>query len=354
MYILMPRIPGSTTAKGYEQWIPLFSLSCGTGRKIETAPGRVNDRIYSDALGIEMEIIKPIDQSSPLLFNEVCGGPAIPEVKIDLCHSSTDGFVMYMQYILSNVIVSGYHAHINETHGSYELITLNYTDVEMSLIPQDVSGQPESPVRACAQVGCRANSATYIRKKILAKTPEGFYLLVATVYGETAGVQHGSRAAWKAVGSVIMNRIHKGTWHHYLTSDQIIEHTGFDAFTDPKKIDWNHVNFNNHHIRRHQQFLKAWAALNQQKINNQEAMTKGEITILNNMKVTLENIYNGQTITPANYYYSPRSMHGKVPSFLAPLKNPEQYRVFIPGIHEYDFKFYAIPAKVERSAGENK
>ena len=76
--MLMPRIPGSTTAKGYEQWIPLFSLSCGAGRKIETASGRVNDRIHLDALGVEMEIIKPIDQSSPLLFSEVCGGPAIP------------------------------------------------------------------------------------------------------------------------------------------------------------------------------------------------------------------------------------------------------------------------------------
>ena len=209
MYMLMSRIPGSTTAKGYEQWIPLFSLNYGVGRKIETVPGRVSDRVHSDALGTEMEIIKPVDQSSPLLFSQVCGGSAIPEVKIDMCHSSTDGFVMYLQYILSNVLVSGYHLHV-DADGHYESVTLNYTDVEMSLIPQDTSSQPESPIRIRMQVGCWPSLATHIQRKIQAKTAEGFNLFVATVYGEAAGVHHAYEAAWRAVGSVIINRIHSG------------------------------------------------------------------------------------------------------------------------------------------------
>ncbi|MBS0351636.1 MAG: type VI secretion system tube protein Hcp [Proteobacteria bacterium] len=127
MDMLIPKIEGPITANGYQKWIPLFSLNCGVGRKIETAPGRVSDRIHSDALGTEMEIIKPIDQSSPLLFSEACGGPAISKVKIDMCHSSTDGLTMYLQYILSNVLVSGYHLHV-DAESTYELITLNYTD----------------------------------------------------------------------------------------------------------------------------------------------------------------------------------------------------------------------------------
>ncbi|MBS0351470.1 MAG: type VI secretion system tube protein Hcp [Proteobacteria bacterium] len=229
MYMLMPKIPGSTTAKGDEQWISLFSLSCDAGRKIETAPGRVNDRIHSDALGSEMEIFKPIDQSSPLLFSEACGGSAIPQVKIDICHSSTDGFVMYMQYILSHVMVSSYHAHIDEVDGHYELITLNYTDVEMSLIPQDASGQLESPIKAQAQVGCWPHLATFIAQKIRAKTSDGFNLFVATVYGEAGGVHYGREAAWRAIGSVIINRINSGIWRRYYSSDDIIKHTGFNA-----------------------------------------------------------------------------------------------------------------------------
>lgn len=349
MYMLMPRIPSSTTAKGYEQWIPLFSLNCGAGRKIETAPGRVSDRIRSDALGTEMEIIKPIDQASPLLFSEVCGGPAIPEVTIDMCHSSTDGFVMYLQYVLSNVFVSAYQAHI-DAHGHYELITLNYTDVEMSFIPQD-SSNLQSPIRARAQVGCWPDLATYIRRKIQAKTPDGFNLFVATVYGEASGVHHGCEAAWRAVSSVIINRINKGIWHRYHTSDDIIKHTDFNAYLNPNKINWDQVNFKSHYIRNHQQFLKAWATLHHdQKINNHNAMTTPERTLLRKMQLALLDIYNGHPITQANYYYSPRSMSGKHPSFLSHLENPEQYKVSVPGVHDYDFKFYYIPSKVERTA----
>ncbi len=349
MYMLMPKIPSATTAKGYQQWIPLFSLDCGVGRKIETAPGRVSDRIHSDALGMEMEIIKPIDQSSPLLFSEVCGGPAIPEVKVDMCHSSTDGFIVYLQYILSNVLVSGYHLHVDEG-SQYELITLNYTNIEMSFIPENASDQ--SPIRAQAQVGCWPSLATHIRRKILARTPEGFNLLVATVYGEAGGTHHGHETAWRAVGSVIMNRVNKGIWHHYHTSNDIIRHTGFNAYMNPNKINWDKVNFNNHYIRNHQQFLKAWATLHAQGINHHPAMTRQEENTLTRIKTALRDIYQGHPSTKANYYYSPRSMPGKQPSFLSHLKNPEQYKVAVPGVLEHDFKFYFIPAHVERAAGK--
>ena len=78
-------------------------------------------------------------------------------------------------------------------------------------------------------------------------------------------------------------------------------------------------------------------------------MTTPERTQLRKMELALLDVYHGHPITNANYYYSPRAMHGKQPSFLASLENPEQYKVSIPGIQENDFKFYYIPAHVERS-----
>ncbi|MBS0351665.1 MAG: hypothetical protein JSR33_10875 [Proteobacteria bacterium] len=111
---------------------------------------------------------------------------------------------------------------------------------------------------------------------------------------------------------------------------------------------------NSHHIRNHQQFLKAWATLHNQKINHHGALTSKEDKILREMRNVLRDIYSGHPITKANYYYSPRSMPGRQPSFLSPLKNPEQYKVSVPGILEHDFKFYFIPASVERAAGKKK
>ncbi|MBS0351250.1 MAG: hypothetical protein JSR33_08715 [Proteobacteria bacterium] len=74
----------------------------------------------------------------------------------------------------------------------------------MSLIPQEPSGQLESPIRARAQVGCWPDLSTYIKRKIQTKTPEGFNLFVATVYGEAGGVHNSRETAWRAIGSVII------------------------------------------------------------------------------------------------------------------------------------------------------
>lgn len=354
IYMSMPGIPGSTTAQGYNKWIPLSSLDCGVGRIIETAPGRVVDRIRSNALGTEMEITKSVDQTSPLLFIQACGGEAVPKVQIDVCYATTDGLIAYLQYILSNVLVSEYYASLDADGGNFEFVALNYTDIEISFIPQNALNEG-SPTRAQAQVGCRPSQSTHIRRQIQARTSEGFNLFVATVYGEMVGVKHAPTLVWQAVGSVIMNRVNTGIWHRYKTTDAIIAHTGFDAYTNPNRINWDNVNFNSHSVRNHQQFLKAWAALHHIPINHRNALVANEFDILTAIRTQLEDIYyKSKVITPANYYYSPRAMLGKLPSFLNHVDNPKQYQVFIPGIDENEIKLYYIPTKIERKAGRKK
>ncbi|MBS0351722.1 MAG: hypothetical protein JSR33_11170, partial [Proteobacteria bacterium] len=203
--------------------------------------------------------------------------------------------------------------------------------------------------------GCQPSLATHVRRQIQARTPEGFRLFVATIYGEMAGVHRSPELAWKAAGSVIMNRVHTGIWHRYKTTDEIIAHTGFDAYANPDKINWNHVNLHSSFMKHHQQFLKAWATLHQQKMNSHLAMNPDERKLLDHMRLTLEDIYyKNKTITTANYYYSPRGMHGKTPSFLIGIDKPEQYQVKIAGLNEKDITLYDIPSKIERKAGRER
>ena len=69
------------------------------------------------------------------------------------------------------------------------------------------------------------------------------------------------------------------------------------------------------------------------------------------MKALLKPIYYKQkTVTKANYYYSPKGMHGKTPSFLVSLVNPEQYRVYLAGLNDNELKLYNMPARAERRA----
>lgn len=54
-------------------------------------------------------------------------------------------------------------------------------------------------------------------------------VFAATIYGEAANC---SLESWKAIASVIMNRMGKREWRRFRTISEIINFTGFDAFTD--------------------------------------------------------------------------------------------------------------------------
>ena len=62
--------------------------------------------------------------------------------------------------------------------------------------------------------------------------------------------------------------------------------------------------------------------------------------------------YKGKRVTKANYYYSPRGMFGKTPSFLVGVVNPEQYRQKMAGLDENEIILYFIPPEVERRIGK--
>lgn len=328
-------------------------MNWGVERIIETPSGNVIDRIRSNSSGIEMEIIKPMDQVSPLLFAHVWGGKAIPEVQIHACYASVDSFIPYLQCTLSNVMVSEYSAHV-DAESALELIALNYTDIENSYTEYDSQGLPDSSNRAQGQIGSKPSLFASTRKQIQARTKEGFELFVAVVYGEMAGARGSPEKAWEAVGSVIINRVGTNVWHRHHTVEYIIENTGFDEYVDPKRIkNWN----NNKHffdtppVLKHEQFIKAWAYFHSQKINNAPALNLTEQDVLIRMKTLLEPIYyKRKTVTKANYYYSPKGMHGKTTSFLVNLVNPEQYRVYLAGLNDNELKLYNIPAKAERRA----
>lgn len=57
---------------------------------------------------------------------------------------------------------------------------------------------------------------------------EELRVFLATIYGEAAG---SSPAAWKAIASVILNRVGVREWRKHKTPLAVIANTGFDAFT---------------------------------------------------------------------------------------------------------------------------
>jgi|GEM_PF-596194 len=349
IYMRIPGLAGSVTATGYQNWDELDAFALGAGRLITTTPGNVHNRVRSSTQATEMLLIKSLNQTSPLLFTKACGGRAIDEIKIDVCQTA-DALNPYAQYTLHNVIISSYGVMAEKDQIPLEWLGLNFTELEIRYSPYDEKHQLNSHQSVKAKMGSKRSLAVNLCRSVQDPSPEGFNLFVATVYGEVGGVRNPPEATWKAVGSVIINRVQQGIWRHRLNTASVIEHTGFDAYMDPCNINWDRLNLQDPHVRNHQQFLKAWAYLNDQQINHHIAMDKTENKKLFFLKHTLHDVYYRKAATTtANYYYSPASMYGRLPEFLKYLNNYDQYKVIVPGTHESEIKFYAIPADVEKS-----
>ena len=91
-----------------------------------------------------------MDKASPKLFEESCTGTSLGDVTIHACRTS-DGLDEYLEYKLSNVIVSHYDvsaADNGENDDLLETVHLNFTKVQMKYIPRNANNQSESPIIA--------------------------------------------------------------------------------------------------------------------------------------------------------------------------------------------------------------
>ena len=155
-YMLIDGVNGSVTDKTYKGWIPLELLLFTLNRPVSMQVGQSYDRIRGDATASEFVITKPLDQSTPFIFKEVCTGKATPKVTIEF--SQTAG--TYLQYVLNNVIFSGYaiqspsdNNRVNGLTKAMEFITLSYSSVGITYTPYDERNKPLSPIREELNIG---------------------------------------------------------------------------------------------------------------------------------------------------------------------------------------------------------
>ncbi len=152
---------------------------------------------------------------------------------------------------------------------------------------------------------------------------EEFRLFVSTVYGEAG---NSSETSWKAIAWVMKNRIGKLEWAKFRTIKEIIEKTGFDAYT-----------------QRTKQFEKSYMYLANRK-------TAAPDSTIESIIYALEGIYNG-TDSDITYgavlYYSPKAqvnLHKKKPNMYneKPSWNFDRIEeVTVKGLLATDdFKFY--------------
>ncbi len=128
-------IPGVTGESGDKQtWVELDSFSWGmTQSGTFGTPG-------GELKVSEFWIAKPLDKSSPKLFEYCVSGQHIPEVTIEIAKPSGTSMV-YLTYVLRNVMVSSYSIGANSVQDSIptESISFNFQTVNIEYKSQDLA-----------------------------------------------------------------------------------------------------------------------------------------------------------------------------------------------------------------------
>jgi len=146
IFLEIEDIDGSVTATGHEGWIEVDSLQWGVGRAIASGVGTSADRESSKPSISEISISKKMDASSPLIFTEACVGIS-QTVTIVLCKTGQEELEVYMEYELTNCMISGYSVSSGGDRPN-ETISLSFTQLVMTYTPSDSEGAGEDPIPA--------------------------------------------------------------------------------------------------------------------------------------------------------------------------------------------------------------
>ena len=144
MYMKIDGIDGEVTSKGHEKWIDVSSLQWGVGRAISSSIGSSSNREASKPSISEVSVTKALDQSSPLIFTEACIGKG-KTVLIHLCTVGSDNLETYLEYELTDCMISGYSVSSGGDRPS-ESCSLSFTKMMMKFNEFDKNGKQVNSV----------------------------------------------------------------------------------------------------------------------------------------------------------------------------------------------------------------
>ncbi|WP_347330413.1 Hcp family type VI secretion system effector [Marinimicrobium locisalis] len=147
IYLEYEGIKGNVTAEGYKDHIAVQSLSFGVGRGISMEPGNLSNREATRPTVSEVTLTKVADNSATALFKEAVTGSAGKKVTIKFVQTGADKVTEYMDYVLEDVLVSGYQISGSGDGDPVETISLSFSKVMVNYNDFDKSNKSSSPQR---------------------------------------------------------------------------------------------------------------------------------------------------------------------------------------------------------------
>jgi len=131
-------VKGDATATGWEGWIEVNSFQFGVGRGISSPTCGSADRESSAPSVSEITITKDQDSSTGPLLTAALQGEGVTVI-VDFVKTSQGQLAKYMEYTLTNTLISGWSTSSGGDRPS-ESISLNFTKFEVDPTTIDAAG----------------------------------------------------------------------------------------------------------------------------------------------------------------------------------------------------------------------
>jgi type VI secretion system secreted protein Hcp len=146
VYLKIPDINGGATEANHKNWIRLESLQFGVSRNVSMRAGDLSDREKSQPSISEFHCTKHMDASSSDLFAWSVSSYNAKDCVVHVVSTgrSSDPFV---QYTLTNAVISGYSVSSHGEAAPAESFTLSYTKIEQTYNKTGPNQQSSGPAR---------------------------------------------------------------------------------------------------------------------------------------------------------------------------------------------------------------
>lgn len=152
-----PDIKGGVTTKGFEGQIELNSFQFGVGRGVGSPTGGTTNREATTPSVSEIVATKVLDESTGPLLKEAYSGAGKATAVISFVRTDGGGGVTYLEYTLTNVMLSGWSTSSGGDKPS-ESISLNFTKIVTSFTTQNTDGTAGDPFRVNYDLGLQQMS----------------------------------------------------------------------------------------------------------------------------------------------------------------------------------------------------
>ncbi len=150
-FLKIEGIEGECTDDKHQKWIELLSYSHGVSQPGSGSVSSGGARSAERCDHQDFSIVKTLDKTSPKLNLYCCNGTHITKITVDLCRATGDK-QKYMQYVLSDSIVSSVHPGGSAQGGEtlpLEEVSFNYGKIEWIYTETDhKTGKPKGDIKS--------------------------------------------------------------------------------------------------------------------------------------------------------------------------------------------------------------